>query len=176
MTICSLDELLFLFGPVCCTMSSSNCCFLTCKQISQEAGQVLWYSHLFEGFSFALGCEVSFFSGIQHSPVYGCSVESCNFGALAGDECTSFYSTIFSSLMKMYKLFTSTGCNVQPCKCTKIWIAQLNCRKCVICELYLNKAGFNNSHFPEKITTDIFRKGNVQDANIYINKNNSYCI
>ena len=29
-------------------MSSSNCCFLTCIQISQEAGQVVWYSHLFE--------------------------------------------------------------------------------------------------------------------------------
>ena len=27
-------------------MSSSNCCFLTCIQISQEAGQVVWYSHL----------------------------------------------------------------------------------------------------------------------------------
>ena len=25
-------------------MSSSNCCFLTCIQISQEAGQVVWYS------------------------------------------------------------------------------------------------------------------------------------
>ena len=28
--------------PVCCSMSSSNCCFLTCIQISQEAGQVVW--------------------------------------------------------------------------------------------------------------------------------------
>ena len=27
--------------PVCCTMSSSNYCFLTCIQISQEAGQVV---------------------------------------------------------------------------------------------------------------------------------------
>ena len=27
-------------------MSSSNCCFLTCIQISQEAGKVVWYSHL----------------------------------------------------------------------------------------------------------------------------------
>jgi len=33
--------------PVCCSMSASNCCFLTCIQISQEAGQVVWYSHLF---------------------------------------------------------------------------------------------------------------------------------
>ena len=29
-------------------MSSSNCWFLTCIQISQEAGQVVWYSHLFK--------------------------------------------------------------------------------------------------------------------------------
>ena len=31
-------------------MSSSNYCFLTCIQISQEAGQVVWYSHLFKNF------------------------------------------------------------------------------------------------------------------------------
>ena len=37
--------------PVCCSLSSSNCCFLTCIQISQEAGQVVWYSHLFQNFS-----------------------------------------------------------------------------------------------------------------------------
>ena len=36
--------------PVCCSMSSSNCCFLTCIQISQEAGQVVLYSHLFQNF------------------------------------------------------------------------------------------------------------------------------
>ena len=36
--------------PVCCSMSSSNCCFLMCIQISQEAGQVVWYSHLFQNF------------------------------------------------------------------------------------------------------------------------------
>ena len=33
--------------PVCCSMSSSNCCFLTCTQVSEEAGKVVWYSHLF---------------------------------------------------------------------------------------------------------------------------------
>ena len=31
-------------------MSSSNCCFLTCIHISQEAGQVVWYSHLLKNF------------------------------------------------------------------------------------------------------------------------------
>ena len=36
--------------PFCCCMSSSNCYFLTCIQVSQEAGQVVWYSHLFQNF------------------------------------------------------------------------------------------------------------------------------
>ena len=31
-------------------MSGSNCCFLTCIQISQEAGKVVWYSHLSKNF------------------------------------------------------------------------------------------------------------------------------
>ena len=31
-------------------MSSSNCCFLTCIKFSQEAGQLVWYSHLFQNF------------------------------------------------------------------------------------------------------------------------------
>ena len=31
-------------------MSSSNCCILTYIQASQEAGQVSWYSHLFQNF------------------------------------------------------------------------------------------------------------------------------
>ena len=31
-------------------MSSSNCCFLTCIQVSQEAGQMVCYSHLFQNF------------------------------------------------------------------------------------------------------------------------------
>ena len=41
--------------PVCCSMSSSNCCFLTCIQISQGTGQVVWYSHLFQNFPHTQG-------------------------------------------------------------------------------------------------------------------------
>ena len=46
----SLDVLLFLFGTSLFSMSSSNCCYLTCIQVSQEAGQVIWYFHLFQNF------------------------------------------------------------------------------------------------------------------------------
>ena len=36
--------------PVCCSMSISNCCFLTCIQISQETGKVVWYSYFLKNF------------------------------------------------------------------------------------------------------------------------------
>ena len=54
-TIYSLDVLLSQFETsllfhVCRSMFSSNCCFLTCIQISQEAGKVVWYSHLLKNF------------------------------------------------------------------------------------------------------------------------------
>ena len=51
------------------------------------------------GFSFALGCGLSFFGGIQHSPTDGCSEVSCNFGVLSGeDEHMSFYSVFLISV------------------------------------------------------------------------------
>ena len=62
---------------VCCSMSSFNCCFLTCIQTSQEAGQMVWYSHLlknfpqfivihtFKGFSVVNEAEVDVFLAIS---------------------------------------------------------------------------------------------------------------
>ena len=38
------------FEPVDCSMSSSNSCFLNYIPISQEAGQVVWFSHLLKNF------------------------------------------------------------------------------------------------------------------------------
>ena len=32
-------------------MSNSNCCYLICIQISQEADKVVWYFHLFKNLS-----------------------------------------------------------------------------------------------------------------------------
>ena len=50
MTIYSLDVLLSQFGTSLLIVSRSNWCFLTCIQISQEAGQIVWYSHLLKNF------------------------------------------------------------------------------------------------------------------------------
>ena len=50
MPIYSLDVLLSRFGTSLCTRSNSYYCFLTCIPISQEADQVVWYSHLLKSF------------------------------------------------------------------------------------------------------------------------------
>ena len=49
MTVCSLVMFPKL-ESVSCSMSSSNCWFLTHTQLHQEAGKVVWYSHLFKNF------------------------------------------------------------------------------------------------------------------------------
>ena len=56
--------------PVGCSMSSSNCCFLTCIQVSQEAGQVVWYSHLFQNFpQFIVICTVKGFGIVNKAEI-----------------------------------------------------------------------------------------------------------
>ena len=50
MTIYSLDVLFSQFGTSL-LVHVQFCCFLTCIQISQEAGKVVWYSHLLKHFS-----------------------------------------------------------------------------------------------------------------------------
>ena len=50
MTYTALTYSFSYLEPVCCSMSNSNWCFLTCIQVSQETGQVVWYSHLFQNF------------------------------------------------------------------------------------------------------------------------------
>ena len=51
-------------------MSGTNCCFLTRIQVSQEAGKVGWYSHLFKNFSqFVVVHTVKGFSAINEAEV-----------------------------------------------------------------------------------------------------------
>ena len=51
-------------------MSSSNYWFLTCIQISQEASQVVWYSHLFQNFpQFIVICTVKGFGIVNKAKI-----------------------------------------------------------------------------------------------------------
>jgi len=46
-------------------------------------------------FFFVFGSEISFYGGFQHTPVNGCLITSCDFGALSGRyDGMSFYSAI----------------------------------------------------------------------------------
>ena len=61
-------------------MSSPNCCFLTCIQISQEVGQVVWYSHLFQNFpQFVVIHTVKGFGIVNKGEIYVFLELSCFF-------------------------------------------------------------------------------------------------
>jgi len=57
--------------PVCCSKSGSNCSFLPCIQVSQEAGNVVWYSYLLKNFpQFAVIHTVKGFSVVNEADVF----------------------------------------------------------------------------------------------------------
>ena len=65
-------------------MFSSNCCFLICKEVSQEAGQVVWYSHLFQNFPQFIAIHTVKGFGIVNKAEIGVFLElSCFFNVPA---------------------------------------------------------------------------------------------
>ena len=76
------------FESVHCSMSGSNCCFLTCIQISQEASKVVWYSHLLKNFpQFAVTHTVKGFSVVNKAEVDVFLEFSCFFTDPARNGC-----------------------------------------------------------------------------------------
>ena len=58
------------FEPVHCSISGSNCCFLSCIQVSQDVCKVVWYSCLFESFpQFVVIHTVKDFSVVKEAEV-----------------------------------------------------------------------------------------------------------
>ena len=79
MTIYSLDVLLSLFGTSL-LFHVHFCSFLTCIQISWEAGKVVWHSHLFQNFpQFVVIHTVKGFSMINEAEVEALLEFSCFF-------------------------------------------------------------------------------------------------
>ena len=77
--------------PVCCSMSGSNCCFLTYTQISQEVGKVVWYSRLLKNFPlFVVIHTVKSFSVVNKAEVDVSLELSCFF-----DDPTNIGNLIF---------------------------------------------------------------------------------
>ena len=90
---------------VCCSMSSSNCWFLTCIQISQEAGQVVWYSHLFQNFpQFVLIHTVKGFGIVNKAEIDAFLEFSCFFYDLTDvGNLISGFSTFSKSSLNTWK-------------------------------------------------------------------------
>ena len=66
--------------PVSCSTSGSNCCFLTCIQVSQETGKVIWYSNFFKNFpQFVVIHTVRGFSLVSEAEVDAFLEFSCFF-------------------------------------------------------------------------------------------------
>ena len=114
-------------------MSSSNCCLLTCIQVSQKAGQVVWYSHLFKNFpQFVLTHTVKSFSVVSEGEVDVFLELSCFFDdpADVGNLISVFSKTSLNSwkftvhillkpgLENFEHYFTSMS---DECNCVVVW-------------------------------------------------------
>ena len=127
--------------PVSCSMSSSNCCFLTCIQVSQEAGQVVWYSHLLKNFpQFFMSHTVKGFGIVNKAEVDVFLELSCFFDdPTAVDNLISGSPALSKSSLNIWKLmvhvllkpglenFEHFFASVwDECNCAVVWAITLN--------------------------------------------------
>ena len=93
-------------------MSSSNCCFLTCIQISQEADQVVWYSHLFQNFpQFTDGVITDLEPDILECEVKW-ALESITTNKASGGD---------GNLVELFQILKDDAVKVLHSKCQQIW-------------------------------------------------------
>ena len=134
--IYSFDNSFTNFEPFSYSMSGCNCCFLTCIHIYQEAGKVVWYSHLLKNFpQFVVihtvkGCSIINeadvfleFPCFFYDPKNAGSLISVYF-AFSKSSCASGSSyflvhILLKSDLKDFKHFHARMWN--ECSCTVVW-------------------------------------------------------
>ena len=89
--------------PVFCFMFGSDCCFLTCMQVSQEAGEIVWYSYL---------CKSSPQSLVIHSVEGFCIVSKAEVGVFLEFPCFFNDPTDVGSLIPDSSAFSKSKLNV----------------------------------------------------------------
>ena len=122
--------------PVCCSTFSSNCCFLTWVQVSQEASQLVLYSHLFQNFpQFIVIHTVKGFGIVNKAEINVFLELSCFFNDLADVGNLISGSSVFSkSSLNIWKftvhVFLKPGLENFEHYFTSMW-DQCNCA--VVC-------------------------------------------
>ena len=125
--------------PVCCSMSSANCCFLSCIQVSQEAGQVVWSSHLFQNFpQFIMIHTVKGFGLVNKAEIDVFLELSCFFNDPADAGNLISGSSAFSKTsMNIWKftvhILLKTGLENFEHYFTRVWD---ECNSVVVCSLF----------------------------------------
>ena len=105
------------FEPVHFSMSGSNCCFLTCIQVLQEADKVVWYSHLFKNFpQFVMIHTVKGFGIVQFSSVQFSSVAQLWPTLCNPMNCSTLGLPIPHQLLEFIQIHVhQVGDAIQPC-------------------------------------------------------------
>ena len=113
-------------------MPSSNCCFLTCIQISQEADQVICYSQLFQNFpQFVVICPVKGFGIVNKAEVDVFLELSCFFDDPADvgnliSGCSAFSKTSLNIWKFMVHVLLKPGLETFEHYFTNVW-DECNC-------------------------------------------------
>ena len=117
-------------------MSSSNCCFFTCIQVSQETSKVFWYSHLFKNFLlFIMIHTVKGFSVVSEAEVNAFMKFSCflcdwtNVGNLISDSSAFSKPSLYIKKFLVHVLLKPSLKDFEhnlagmwnECNCTVIW-------------------------------------------------------
>jgi len=101
--------------PAHCFMSGSDCCFLTCMQVLQEADKVVWYSHLFKYCPQLVVMNiVKAFSRVNEAEV-DAFLELSGFICIDKYICIPIQIYIIYTIYKLFNLCLDTYINIYIC-------------------------------------------------------------
>ena len=112
---------------VYCSMSTSNYCFLTCMQVLQKAGQVVWYSHLLKNFPQLVAIHMVKAFGIVTKAEVDVFLELCCFFNDPADvgNLISGSSAFSKSSLNIWKftfyVLLKPGLEYSECYFTSVW-------------------------------------------------------
>ena len=116
--------------PVCCSLSSSNFCVLTCIQVSQEAGKVVYYSLLLKNFPhFVVIHPVKVFSVVSEAEI----------DVFLEFSCFLFNPTDIGNLISGSSAFSKSSLNIWESSVHVLWKPSLENFEHYFASMYLSE-------------------------------------